>query len=196
MKKIAFFILIAITMSGCGIIKRTCHKSIIKTKKEIVSFSDLPFEVKEFLITVKNIQAPYDSTRAVMFDFFSNSENVPLAERERLDEYHCYPDIFIFNTDYEYKLTDVCRLTGKIPATLWISHFLLIDKTNNITYRINYEDRAFPLIIYNGELFKPTELMMYSTLRSALQPDAFETLIFEKYSLRNHNRRARKVHDR
>ena len=166
-------------MSGCGLIMRGCHKSINRAKKDTVIFNDLPKEIKEFFYTIANIRG-----REKRHEFYSSSENVSLTDRHKLSINEWFiPNLFVFNTTYEYELKTVHVLKS---SNLWTSHFLLIDKTNNITYRINLG--KFPIIIYNAELFIPT---VYNW-----QLESFDTLNFDRFCLGNFNRRSRKVHGR
>jgi len=164
-------------MSSCGMITRICYRTTNRLEKDTVLFTSLPIEVKEFFDTVSKMRP------TELDEFFYNSENVPLTEKQIK---YCNPYLFIFNTTYEYELKDVDRITGQIPSKMWISHFLLTDKTNNITYRFNYEDFTRLIIVYNRELFTPTKFNIYNDLY-------FNRVVyFVKYSL-DSDRRYRRI---
>ena len=155
MKKIVFSIIIILTMNSCGLISRIGYRSINTIKEETVSYSSLPVEVKEYFHSIKNIK-----TREEKEEFFNNSENVPLSEKHT----GFFPNLYIFNTPYEYEFTDADRITGQIPAKMWISHFLLIDKTNKISYRINYEICTRLIFVCDREIFTPTKLNAWNEM--------------------------------
>ena len=138
-------------MNSCGIISRVFYRSMNTIKEDNIPFNSLPIEVKELL---------------------HNGRNKPSSAP--VDYY--LPDLFVFNTTYEYQLEDVDMITGKIPSEMWISHYLLIDKTNNITYRINYADFTRFMIIFDKEIFTPTAYNIYGE-------GTFESLTFDRYSL-------------
>lgn len=152
-------------MSSCGIMKRVCHKSINRLEKDTVSFYSLPIEVKDFFDTVSRIKTP-----AEMDEFFYNSQNVPLTEKSLK---YCNPFVLVFNSTYEYELKTIY-----VFKEFWISHFLLVDKTNNITYRFNYAGFTRLIIIFDREIFIPPTLNTF-----LLKKDVLETLTFDRYSI-------------
>ena len=95
------------------------------------------------------------------------------------------PILFTFNTAYEYEFKT-------IEAMIGTCHARLIDKTNNITYIIDRSAIMFPIFVYGNELFMPTEYNVHVVVRNR----GFEVLNFTRYSLTNHSRRARKVHNK
>ena len=125
------------------------HKHISKPKETNVSFNYLPVEVQEF---------------------FYNSRKTPLSERYEFSS----TELLTFNTAYEYQFKTIA-----LVKDLWISHYLLIDKTNNVTYRINYNIPR-PVIVYDKKLYIPTQYNVFS-----VREDNFETLTFDRYSLEN-----------
>ena len=167
MKKNLYFILILFAVNGCIIFQ----KPIKKLEKDNVPFSSIPVEVKDFFYILESI-----NTRTERVEFFNNSENVPSTEK------HDYfsPQLFTFNTSYEYQFKTI-----DLVKDLWISHYLLIDKTNNITYRMDY-GTPLPVIVCGKELFVPTEFNVLSVKEAN-----FETLTFNKYSLETKKLRRR-----
>ena len=97
--------------------------------------------------------------------------------------------LFTFNTAYEYELKTIYTVKG-----LWISHYLLIDKTNNITYRIDY-GTPYPFIVFDKELFIPTGFNIFSMIMNKSEDEIEKMdLTFNRYLLEKFNRRAKKVH--
>jgi len=138
----------SVIMSSCGTISYVCNKSINRLEKDTIPFNSLPAEVKDFINEYKKIRG-----REASIEFFLNSKNVPSAEKHELSINKWYePFVFIFNTAYEYQFKTIDAVKD-----LWISHYLLIDKTNKITYRINYGRPVSPIFVYNNEIFIPIE---------------------------------------
>ena len=131
------------------------QKPIKKLEKDNVSFSSIPVEVKEFFYSIKD---------------------VPLTESWDFS----LTELFTFNTAYDYQFQTI-----DLVKDLWISHYLLIDKTNNITYRMDY-GTPLPVIVCGKELFVPTEFNVLSVKEAN-----FETLTFNKYSLETKKLRRR-----
>ncbi|MDL2297214.1 hypothetical protein LJC37_04585 [Bacteroidales bacterium OttesenSCG-928-E04] len=131
------------------------QKNIKRLDYSLVDFNSLPVEIKEL---------------------FYNKKNIPLEEVRDFTEI----DLFTFNTayKYEYKTIDLAK-------DLWISHYLLIDKTNNITYRID-SGTPFPVFVNGTELFIPTKFMVFS-----VREEYLDTLSFKKYSLETNKLRRR-----
>ena len=168
------FIVIVLTMSNCWTISYVCHKSIDKKlENDIVPFDSLPVEVKEFFYAHEKL-----NTNKEMLEFYNNSQNVPLTERQK----GIHIDLLTFHTTYEYKLEVI-----DFVKDLWNSHYLLIDKTNKITYRIDYTCIPSPVIVYGGEIFIPKVYNIYSVYRNKL-----ETVTFDRYSL-DSDRRYRRI---
>lgn len=145
-------------MGCCSIILDGCvvvnfHKSINKLEKDTISFNSLPVEVKEFFYDIKNIPT-------------TESWNFSMTR------------LFTFNTTYEYEFKTIDAVKD-----LWISHYLLIDKTNNIIYRINYNIPR-PVIVYNREIFIPTEYNVFSMLKNKSEEEIEKmNLTFDRYLL-------------
>jgi hypothetical protein len=153
MKKIVFIIIIISTMSSCGFLSRICYRSIDTIKEDVVTYSSLPVEVKEYFDTIGKSSLPERD------DFLDNSEHVTSSEKPAN---HFIPYLFIFNTAYTYELGIVLALKGSD----WISHFLVIDKTNNISYRMNIGRPIQPTIVYDREIFTPTDYNMIMDMTS------------------------------
>ena len=141
---ILFVLVIILLISSCGIIRRACHRSINRLDKEIVPFSSLPVEVKEFF-------------------------NLPTSERQ--ERYGRNRNLITINTAFEYELVHVGMIDGRRGERsndMWISHYLLIDKTNNITYRFNFTGSSaiitFPVIVFDREIFMATDLNIFTEL--------------------------------
>jgi hypothetical protein len=155
MNKIVYLFIIAVIvmMSSCGIFARISQISINKLEKDQVLFISLPAEIKEF---------------------FYNRKTLPPKGPWELS----LTDFFAFNTACEYEFKSVETLIGP-----WISHYLLIDKTNKITYKIGYEHPT-PIFIYDREIFIPTD---YNVLSK--KQEKFEALKFSRYLLDGKARR-------
>jgi hypothetical protein len=140
MKKNRYLLLITLIIilitNSCGIAMRVCHKSINRLKKETVPFSSLPVEIK---------------------DFFYYYRNIPDSKMQGKDE------LFTCNTTYEYECQYIDMRGGS--DGMWIACHLLIDKTNNITYRLSIlENVPTPVIVYDREIFIPTAYNPFTTL--------------------------------
>jgi len=159
-KQVFYFLSIILIISGC-------NKSINNFKKDNVSFSSLPVEVKDFFYNVRDASL---KERHEFFEFIHKSGNVPSTE---IHEYRL-PNLFTFNTTHEYEFKIVGTLIG--PAS-WVSHCLLIDKTNNISYRIAYNTPT-PVIVFDKKIFIPQVYNLFTVYK-----DKFETLNFDCYSL-------------
>jgi len=85
--------------------------------------------------------------------------SLPVEVKEILYSCDNCLDIYTCNTAYEYELVNVSWLA-------WDPHWLLYDKTNDITYRLSYfSNPTTPIIIYDREIFIPTDFYMYLTIR-------------------------------
>jgi len=164
-------IIFALTMISCNTASRTGQISINKLENDIVPFSSLPNEIKEFLYTLNNVR-----TRAELFEIYKTSEHVPLTQRHGFE-----PRLFIFNTTYEFEHKTV-------PLRVWYGnrYILLTDRTNDIIYRIDMGTPG-PFFIYNNrELFIPTTFGGVL----ATNVDRFDTLTFNRYLLDSEPRRS------
>lgn len=121
--------------------------SINDLEKYDVSFNSLSDEMKEFFYKIKDIP----STEKYEFS---------LQELINLDTNH-----------------DLQIETVKTKIGPWIDYYLLLDKTNNISYKIDY-GTPFPIIIFDKKAFIPQEYNLFSF-------NSFETLNFDCYSLKN-----------
>ena len=153
-------------MNSCSILSRTDTDTgqihIDELEQTVVPFGALPCEIQEFLHTQSEIRG-----RRNVEEFYNNSEHVPLTERY----HHFTPRLFIFNNTYEYEYV-------RVGSTLWDKYFLLINKTNDITYRIRMGTPG-PLFVYNNrELFMPTDFNVLSK-----SGDALEAFTFTRYLL-------------
>ena len=148
--KVVYFISMILIMSSC-------NKSINNLKKDTVSFNSLPVEVKDFFYNIRNTPL---TGRHEYLEFIYNSGYVPSTER---DEYH-WPNLYIFNTTYEYQFKTVGTLIG--PSS-WISHYLLIDKTNNISYKIR-RGTPLPIIIFDREIFGDVDKIQAANAHNTL----------------------------
>jgi hypothetical protein len=84
-----------------------------------------------------------------------------------------YPtELVNLDTIYRYQLKTVKTVTGP-----WISHYLLIDETNNISYKIDF-GVPFPIIVFDRKIFIPQVFNLFSVYK-----DKFETLDFDVYLL-------------
>jgi hypothetical protein len=144
---ITFCILIMLLLSSC----KYHNYSINDLEKKEISFDSLPGEVKGFYERAK--------------EFLLNKEIPPL---EKYD--FSGTRLVDLDTIREYRFETIPTIIGP-----WISHYKLIDKTNGISYRIDF-GIAFPIIIFNGLLFIPQE---YNTLSE----DDFYGLYFNCYYL-------------
>jgi len=171
---IIFFILIAVLLviSGCGgTISRVVHKSIEKHEKETVPFNALPVEIQEFFYNAREARL---KSREEYSEFLLNTGYVPTAESDKYKKNTYFPpDLYIFNTDYEYKFKEVDAVKG-----LWISHYLLIDRTNNRIYRLGLGKKPTPIFVYDRELYISTDYMAFSARN-------FGSLNFDRYLLDN-----------
>ena len=175
MKKICILLVTLVIISlisSCGIISRACHRNISRLDRDIVPFSSLPAEIKEFF-------------------------NLPTNERQ--EKYGRNINLLTMNTTFEYELVHVGMIDGRRGERsndMWISHWLLIDKTNNITYRLNHTGNSaiitFPVIVFDREIFISTErniftrLWLYSIGEVEVKPD------FYRFSLES-DRRFRRI---
>lgn len=163
----------SVIMSSCGTISYVCNRSINRLEKDTVPFNSLPVEVKEFFSEFSKTRG-----REATMDFFHNSKNVPATKKHE----YVSPFLLTFNTAYKYQFKDV-----DFVKDLWISHYLLIDKTNKITYRIDYGN-PFPVIVCDREVFIPTEFNIFSTYKR--KP---ETVDFVRYLLDSDRKYRRKT---
>ncbi|MDL2262899.1 hypothetical protein LJC11_05300, partial [Bacteroidales bacterium OttesenSCG-928-I21] len=107
---------------------------------------------------------------------FYSKKNIQIAEMRDFTNI----DLFTFNTAYKYEYKTIY-----LVKDLWISHYLLIDKTNKITYRIDYGTPS-PVFINDKELFVPTKFMVFS-----VNEEYLDTLCFKKYLLEANKLRRR-----
>ena len=154
-------LVIVLTINSCGIVKRICYKSINRLEKDTVTFSSLPIEIKEYFFYYRKI---------------------PYLERQDKDK------LFTCNTAYEYEIEKVRLFTWD---DILISHYLLIDKTNNIIYRLNYETALFPVIVFDREIFIPTDNNIFSKLGRYERGEI--ELTFKRYFLESDGRFRRKT---
>jgi len=107
-----------------------------------VSFETLSHKSINML---KNSTISFSSLPVEVKEYFYCYRNIPYWEMQGKDI------LFICNTTFEYELKNVRWLA-------WDPHWLLIDKTNNITYRLSYFSNVpTPVIVFDREVFIPTD---------------------------------------
>jgi hypothetical protein len=168
-KKIICLITIALVMSSCDVafiivigtpimvaekIDKNKRKSINRPKNKIetIPFDSLPDEVKELFYSSKNM--------------LSDEKNMPAEERRNFHN----RGLHSLNTVYEYQLESILGGAGGL------SHFLVIDKTNNISYALEVGD-PFPVVIFDRDVF------IIASFGSSSRFDGFNDWIFNRYSL-------------
>jgi len=140
------------------------HRSITKLKKDSVPFNSLPAEVRDLFSNVRNL------SREEMDEYLKFLYNLgSVSSPERVHGWHL-PQLYTFNTSYEYEFVVV---PGMVVG---ISYHLLIDKTNSITYRVDFHVGIPPLVIYNNR-----ELFMRTVHNLHLHD--LDTLYFDRYLL-------------
>jgi hypothetical protein len=126
------------------------------------------------ITVLKKDTIPFSSLPVEVKEFFYNSRKIPAREMNGEDV------LFISNTSYEYELKTIYA----VKEQLWTSHYLLIDKTNNITYRINYRRAIYPIIVCNREIFIPTESNIFSKIMNKNDEEIEKLdLNFDRYLL-------------
>ena len=128
--------------------------------------------------TIKEETITFSYLPVEVKDFLYKSRKIPSWEMNGEDE------LFVCNTSYEYELKTIDAV-----KELWISHDLLIDKTNNITYRINYGIGMYPIIVCNREIFISTKSNLLSMIVNKSE-DEMENMnwTFNRFLLDNDKR--------
>jgi hypothetical protein len=144
-------------MSGCGVLEGLSYKSINRLKENTVPFNSLPIELKGFIDSISNMP---------------NAADI---------------ELITLNTFYKYEFQDIGMFSGRSDE-MWTASQLLVDKTNNISYRLSLLGNIpTPIIIFDREIFIPTDFNIFTTYYGEL-----ESMDFNRYLLDN-DRRYRRI---
>ena len=168
MKKVMYFILIVLIMTSC----EALH--YVSTVVVGGAVGNIDRACHKSINKLEKDTIPFDSLPAEIKDFFYNVKNMPSTEIRELTKTR----LFTFNTNCEYELIRGKSITAP---------YLLIDKTNNLTYR--YEDGSpFPIIVFDREIFIPTKYWISKEWKYD-----FEKLEFTRCSLDSYSRRSKQI---
>ena len=167
MKKVMYFILIVLIMTSC----EALH--YVSTVVVGGAVGNIDRACHKSINKLKQDTLPFDSLPIEIKDFFYNIKSIPSTEIHELTS----TKLFTFNTYCEYELVE-----GKSVA-----HYLLIDKTNNLTYRYEY-GCPFPIIVFDREIFIPTKFWVSKGWKYD-----FEKLYFTRCSLDSYSRRSKQI---
>jgi len=143
-----------------------------------VSFETLSHKSINML---KNSTISFSSLPVEIKEYFFYHRDMPYMQAIELQRNE---RLYICNTTFEYELKNVRWLA-------WDPHWLLIDKTNNITYRLSYfSNIPTPVIVFDKEIFIPTNYNIFSMIRGLNEDEIKYT--FKRYFLES-DRRFRKA---